>query len=71
LFVKGGAPLVVERVNYLRDPEFQGRAAPNPWYAAPAASSVTSAGGTPGCLSEGAPIEPVPAEERASAGAPE
>jgi type IV secretion system protein VirD4 len=67
LFVKGGAPLVVERVNYLRDPEFQGRAAPNPWYAAPAASSVTSAGS----LSEGAPIEPVPAEERASAGAPE
>src|SRR2546430_8878005 len=30
VFVKGGAPLSVERVNYLRDPEFAGRADPNP-----------------------------------------
>ncbi|PYO40429.1 MAG: conjugal transfer protein TraG [Gemmatimonadetes bacterium] len=32
VFVKGGAPLCVERVNYLRDPEFVGRADPNPLY---------------------------------------
>jgi type IV secretion system protein VirD4 len=32
VFVKGGAPLCVERVNYLRDPEFAGRADPNPLY---------------------------------------
>src|SRR5260370_33076078 len=34
LFVKGGAPLVVERLNYLFDREFTGRADSNPWYAA-------------------------------------
>jgi len=32
VFVKGGAPLCVARVNYLRDPEFVGRADPNPLY---------------------------------------
>ncbi len=42
LFVQGGAPLVVERLNYLRDPEFEGRAAPNPFYAAPAGSTATA-----------------------------
>jgi type IV secretion system protein VirD4 len=32
VFVKGCAPLCVERVNYLRDPEFVRRADPNPLY---------------------------------------
>jgi len=32
LFVKGGAPLLVERLNYLLDREFTGRADPNPLY---------------------------------------
>ena len=32
LFVKGSAPLLVERVNYLADREFVGRADPNPLY---------------------------------------
>src|SRR5438445_5161271 len=32
VFVKGGAPLCVERENYLRAPEFVGRADPNPLY---------------------------------------
>jgi type IV secretory pathway TraG/TraD family ATPase VirD4 len=32
LFVKGSAPLLVERVNYLADREFAGRADPNPLY---------------------------------------
>jgi type IV secretion system protein VirD4 len=32
LFVKGGAPLRVERLNYLSDREWQARAAPNPLY---------------------------------------
>jgi type IV secretion system protein VirD4 len=32
LFVKGGAPLVVERLSYLGDREFAGRADPNPLY---------------------------------------
>ena len=32
LFVKGSAPLLVERLNYLRDREFLGRADPNPLY---------------------------------------
>ena len=34
LFVKGSAPLLVERLNYLRDAEFAGRADPNPLYEA-------------------------------------
>jgi len=38
LFVKGGAPLLVERLNYLRDPEFAERADPNPLYAVVAAA---------------------------------
>jgi type IV secretion system protein VirD4 len=42
LFVNGGAPLVVERLNYLRDPEFAGRAAQNPFYAAPAGSTAAA-----------------------------
>jgi type IV secretion system protein VirD4 len=33
LFVREGAPLVVERLNYLRDPEFRGRFGQNPFYA--------------------------------------
>lgn len=32
LFVKGGAPLLVERLSYLCDREFTGRAKPNPLY---------------------------------------
>ena len=32
LFVKGGAPLLVERLSYLCDREFAGRADPNPLY---------------------------------------
>ena len=32
LFVKGTAPLLVERLSYLRDREFAGRADPNPLY---------------------------------------
>jgi len=32
LFVKGEAPLLVHRLNYLRDREFRGRANPNPLY---------------------------------------
>ncbi len=32
LFVKGDAPLLVERLNYLHDREFRGRADPNPLY---------------------------------------
>jgi type IV secretion system protein VirD4 len=32
LFVKGSAPLLVQRLNYLRDREFLGRADPNPLY---------------------------------------
>lgn len=32
LFVKGMAPLLVERLDYLRDPEFIGRAEANPLY---------------------------------------
>jgi len=32
VFVKGDAPLCVERVNYLCDPEFVGRGDPNPLY---------------------------------------
>jgi type IV secretion system protein VirD4 len=32
LFVKGDPPLLVERLNYLHDREFQGRADPNPLY---------------------------------------
>lgn len=32
LFVKGGAPLLVERLNYLTDPEWLERAKPNPLY---------------------------------------
>src|SRR5260370_15884053 len=32
LFVKGEAPLLVERLNYLHDQEFEGRAQPNPLY---------------------------------------
>ncbi len=32
LFAKGGAPLLVERISYLRDREFAGRADPNPLY---------------------------------------
>ncbi len=39
LFVKGGAPLVVERLNYLFDREFTGRADANPWYAGVAAAA--------------------------------
>ncbi len=42
LFVQGGAPLVVERLNYRRDPEFEGRAAPNPFYAARAGSTAAA-----------------------------
>ncbi len=34
LFVKGDPPLLVERLNYLHDREFQGRADPNPLYEA-------------------------------------
>ena len=34
LFVKGDAPLLVERLNYLHDREFAGRADPNPLYEA-------------------------------------
>ena len=34
LFVQGGAPLFVERLNYLCDPEFGGLADPNPLYEA-------------------------------------
>ena len=33
LFVKGSVPMLAERVNYLRDREFTGRADPNPLYA--------------------------------------
>ncbi|MDQ6633834.1 MAG: type IV secretory system conjugative DNA transfer family protein [Gemmatimonadota bacterium] len=33
LFVKGSVPLLLRRLNYLRDPEFTGRADPNPLYA--------------------------------------
>jgi type IV secretion system protein VirD4 len=43
VFVEGGAPLVVERLNYLRDRAFEGRAAPNPLYAAPAGSTAAAA----------------------------
>ena len=32
LFVKGGAPLLVERLTYLHDREFAGRADSNPLY---------------------------------------
>jgi len=32
LFVKGSAPLLVDRLDYLRDPEFADRADPNPLY---------------------------------------
>jgi type IV secretion system protein VirD4 len=32
VFVKGGAPLLVERLSYLCDREFTGRADPNPLY---------------------------------------
>jgi len=32
LFVKGGAPLLVERLSYLSDREFACRADPNPLY---------------------------------------
>jgi type IV secretion system protein VirD4 len=32
LFVKGDAPLLVQRLNYLHDREFEGRADPNPLY---------------------------------------
>jgi hypothetical protein len=32
LFAKGGAPLLVERISYLRDREFAGRADTNPLY---------------------------------------
>jgi type IV secretion system protein VirD4 len=32
LFVKGDAPLLVERLSYLQDREFVGRAEPNPLY---------------------------------------
>jgi type IV secretory pathway TraG/TraD family ATPase VirD4 len=42
LFVQGGAPLVVERLNYRGDPEFEGRAAPNPLYAAPAGATAAA-----------------------------
>src|SRR5258708_35559593 len=41
LFVKGSDPLLVRRLNYLTDPDFAGRAAPNPLYA-----PVTPAAGT-------------------------
>src|SRR5258708_5603796 len=50
LFVNGGAPLVVERLNYLRDPEFAGRAAPNPHYAGLAGSTVAPASTAPSRL---------------------
>ncbi len=43
LFVKGSEPLLVRRLNYLTDPCFAGRAAPNPLYAPVAAAS----GGAP------------------------
>lgn len=33
VFVKGSAPLLLQRLNYLRDPEFLGRADSNPLYA--------------------------------------
>ena len=32
LFVKGGAPLLAERLNYLKDREWVDMAEPNPWY---------------------------------------
>ena len=40
LFVKGSAPLLVERVNYLTDREFAGRSDPNPLYSALALSKA-------------------------------
>jgi type IV secretion system protein VirD4 len=47
LFVKGSDPLLVRRLNYLTDPEFAGRAAPNPLYApvvpAPGTTAASSA----------------------------
>ncbi len=39
LFVKGDPPLLVERLNYLHDREFQGRADPNPLYEAVAGAA--------------------------------
>jgi type IV secretion system protein VirD4 len=39
LFVKGNAPLLVKRLNYLHDREFQDRADPNPLYGAVPASA--------------------------------
>src|SRR5438876_9653348 len=41
LFVKGSDPLLVRRLNYLTDPGFATRAAPNPLYA----PVVTASGG--------------------------
>ncbi len=32
LFIRNSAPLLVKRLNYLRDRAFAGRADPNPWY---------------------------------------
>jgi type IV secretion system protein VirD4 len=44
LFVKGEAPLVVQRLNYLRDKAFEGRADQNPLYAGlPGSTTATAA----------------------------
>jgi type IV secretion system protein VirD4 len=42
LFVKGGAPLLARRLDYLRDREFADRAAPNPLYRSVAAAQAQS-----------------------------
>jgi type IV secretion system protein VirD4 len=39
VFVKGDPPLLVERLNYLHDREFQSRADPNPLYDAVAGAA--------------------------------
>jgi len=43
VFVKGEGPLVVQRLNYLRDQAFQGRADQNPRYAGLAGSTTATA----------------------------
>jgi type IV secretion system protein VirD4 len=43
LFVKGSAPLLVERLDYLRDPEFADRADSNPLYDGVGVSAVADA----------------------------
>jgi hypothetical protein len=44
LFVKAGAPIVVERLNYLRDGAFEGRGDKNPAYAGVESTSAAVSG---------------------------